>query len=167
MKKIRFFALALLLAGVLTGCLGNIAGYEGTVATQDERITLKEGGPHAGSWQDENLLVVYRYTLESNSFAIEGTVELTRRLTNTFTTVQNFAVRTNLLTAGGKITESLVIVSVGNSIIRKWGFSETADVAAEVSAVNFSYSGRASEPAGGLGGIKRDNGVSTRFWKKP
>jgi len=167
LKNIRIVAAALLLAGVLAGCLGKIAGYEGTMATQAERIALKKEGPHEGIWQDENLVVEYRYSLAADVFAIEGTVELTRRLTNTFTTVQNFAVRANLLTAEGKIAKSLVIVSVGNNVIRKWGFDETGHIAEEVTAMVFSYDGRASEPAGGLGGIKRSDGVSTTFWKRP
>ena len=167
MKNIRIVAAALLLAGFLAGCLGTIAGYEGTMATQKEQIALKKGGPHEGIWQDGNLVVEYRYSLAANAFAIEGTIELTRRLTSTFTTVQNFAVRANLLTAEGKIARSLVIVSVGNNVIRKWAFDETSNIAGKVTGMVFSYDGRASEPAGGLGGNTRDDGVSTTFWKKP
>lgn len=167
MKRSLFIAVTLLLAGVLAACLGKMAGHEGSIATQSTAIPIKEGGPHEGVWQDENLIVAYRYTLTSNVFTIQGSVELTGRLTRTFTTVQNFAVRTNLLSEERKIARSLVIVTVGNSIIRQWRFNRSAEIPPEVTAMNFSYSGRASEGAGGLGRVRTRNGVSTTFWKNP
>lgn len=167
MKRIRFAVVLLVLAAALTACQGKISGYEGTIATQEERIALKSGGPHEGRWQDDNLIVDYQYFRKPDTMTVEGTVRLTRRLTGTFRMVQNFSVRANLLTAEGKIVKSLVIVVVGNSVIRPWTFKRTTECPPEVTAMNFSYRGRASEGTRGMGGLRRSDGVSTSFWKNP
>jgi hypothetical protein len=166
-KRTLVIAAALLLAGLLLACTTQMTRHEGTQATQTERISLNPGGPHAGSWQDDNLLIDYQYTLEPDIFRIQGTVSLTRRLTGTFTTVQNFSVRANLLTDDGTIARSLAIVVVGNSVIRQWRFNENTGPPPAVTAMVFSYNGRAIEGGARLGGVRRDNGVSTSFWRRP
>jgi hypothetical protein len=166
-KRTLFIAAAWLLAGSLLACTTQINRHEGTQATQTERISLNPGGAHAGSWQDGNLVVDYQYTLEPDIFRIQGTVSLTRRLTGTFDTVQNFSVQANLLTEDGTIVRSLSIVVVGNSTIRQWRVNQTTGPPPAVTAMVFSYNGRATEGGARLGGVRGGNGVSTSFWRRP
>ena len=164
----RFYGLgALLVVAVIAGygCSSKVLSYEGRTATQKDNISLQEGGPHEGQWKSGDMTVSYSYSNRADSIQIEGTVELTRRLTNTFRMVANFSVRTNIMDENKIILASVPIVLAGNTPIQVWRFSEEFPAPQGARAMNFSYSGSASESGGGPFG-SRDQ-VTTSFWKVP
>jgi hypothetical protein len=164
----RLAGLAVLLVIALPlhfGCSSKNLKLEGQTATQQDNISLKEGGPHEGQWKSGDMVVNYTYSNQADSFNIEGTVALTRRLTNTFRMVSQFQVRVNLLDEEKIILSSVPVVIAGNSPIRTWTFTEEFPAPPGAGAMNFSYSGSASESGGGPFGA-RDQ-VTTTFWLNP
>ncbi len=170
MKPIAIRCIRLGMIGVLlavavgSGCQLKQLSYEGTIATQQDNIALKQGGPHEGRWEDSNIIVNHTYSNQAGAFEFSGDVELARRLTNTFRTVNNFAVRANFMDEEKNILKSIVIVHAANQPIRMWRFTQNFDKAPEVRSMNFSYSGRAME-GGTLG--RGGDGADTFFWRVP
>jgi hypothetical protein len=166
--QLRLIVLAVPLATVLaanSGCSSKNLSHVGQTATQQENISLKEGGPHEGRWTSGDVIVNYTYSNHADSFQIEGTVELTRRLTNTFRMVQNLSVHANLIGEERIILASAAIVMAGNSPIGTWTFAQEFSTPSKARAMNFSYSGSASE-GGGRPFRDRDQ-VTTTFWQRP
>ncbi len=55
---IRFGMIGVLLAAAVGfGCQAKQISYEGTTATQQDNVALKQGGPHEGRWEDSNIIV--------------------------------------------------------------------------------------------------------------
>jgi len=70
MKKKKIFSVALnygllFLSVVLIAC----ASTPRTVA-QEDRISLREGGPHTGTWDSRSVSVDYRYTMQSGAIQL-------------------------------------------------------------------------------------------------
>ncbi len=150
---------------IISSCHSMRISREGTVATQEENIVLLEGGPHEGTWQTPDLIVSYSYTSQPDSFRIKGEVNLGDRLKKSFTTVNHFSVRANLLSEEKRILKSFNIIIWGNQVIRTWGFDNSVPPPDGMKAMNFSYSGVAAEG----GGISKDGNdrISISFWKNP
>ncbi len=148
---------------VLFGCSSKNLNFEGRTASQQDNIMLKEGGPHEGQWKSGDMIISYTYSNQAGNIQIEGTIELTRRLTNTFQMVTNLSVRANLLDEERIILVSQPILFAGNTPMRNWRFTRELPAAPGAKAMNFSYSGSAAEN-GPFGG--RDQATAT-FWKEP
>jgi hypothetical protein len=164
-KRFRLaVAATVLISGYFIGCQSKLISYEGTVAKQEENIVLMESGPHEGIWQNSDLHIIYSYTRQADTLQIQGDVDLTYRLANTFRTVSHFSVRANFLDQDKNILKSIVIVASNHTPIRKWLFNNNFQPPAGITAMNFSYAGLAKE--GGTIGHGKD-GMSMYFWKVP
>jgi hypothetical protein len=148
-------------------CVGMLAcrqswfSYEGTVARQEGRVALAQGGPHEGTWQDQDLIVRYRYIRDPNRLQLEGILELGARLTKGFVEVKQFSVTAVFMDAENRILKTRVLVSVGSGMIRPWSFRTTVEIPSQVTAMNFSYRGVAFDSA------EEGGKVSSSFWKTP
>ena len=157
---------ALVMITVGLGCQSKLFSYEGKTANQKDNVSLREGGPHSGRWESGDVIVNYTYDNSANSFQIEGTVELTPRLTKSFRDVSNFSVRANLLGEDRIILKSVTIVIAGNQPITTWRFKEAFPAPTGASAMNFSYRGTAYESSGGAL-MRGGDRIDASFWKEP
>jgi len=157
-------AAMILTAIFLSACQSKLMSYEGTVARQEDNIVLMEDGPHEGVWQNSDLHIIYAYTRQADTLQIQGDVDLSNGLTKNFRSVSRLAVRANFLDQEKNILKSIVIVAASHTPIRKWRFSNNFQPPSGITAMNFSYSGLATE--GGTFGHGKD-GMSMYFWKVP
>ena len=164
-ERIRLGTLAAFLAmAVGSGCQAKQVSYEGTTATQEDNVTLRQGGPHEARWEDSSIIVNFTYDNPSDSFEFTGRVELAPRLEKTFRTVRRFSVHANFLDAEKTVVKSIPIVVAGRQPIRPWRFAASFDLPPKARALNFSYNGRAME--GGTMGPGGD-GTDMFFWRVP
>jgi len=164
-RRFRFAVSAtVLFSGFFMACQSKLMSYEGTVAKQEENIVLMENGPHEGIWQNSDLHIIYSYTKQADTLQIHGDVDLKYRLANTFRSVSRLSVRANFLDQDNNILKSILIVAASNTPIRKWRFNNDFQPPSGITALNFSYTGLATE--GGTIGHGKD-GMSMYFWKVP
>ena len=156
----------LVMIAAFFGCQSKLFSYEGKTATQQDNIALQQGGPHSGQWASGDVIVKYEYRNGADNFQIEGTVELTPRLTKSFRDVSNFSVRANFLDENRIILKSVTIVIAGNTPITTWRFKEAFSPPPQVRAMNFSYRGTAYE-AGGGSLLRGGDRIDASFWKEP
>ena len=71
----------ILIATAAAACQSQRMSHQGTIATQQENVVLKQGGPHSGQWQTLDVAVEFSYRREEASIQIEGTARLLPRLT--------------------------------------------------------------------------------------
>jgi hypothetical protein len=162
-EDIRWSMLLLIffVATTVTGCQSKLFSVEGTIATQQQNVALKSGGPNSGRWQSADVIVEYSYVNDANSFQIEGSAELAARLTKSFTMVKHFSLQANFLDEDKKILQSVVIVTVGPVPIEPWRFSQSTTLPNKVKAMNFSYTGSVREHGA------PDGGIDSSFWQVP
>jgi len=160
-RQMLRWILAISMCAGLLACRPGWFSYEGTEARPEGRIALESGGPHEGRWRDSDLIVRYTYVRESNRLRLEGQVGLGDRLTKSFGEVRNFSVQAALIDDGNRIAETIVLVSVGNSVIRPWSFNTAVEIGPQVAALNFFYRGTAFDSA------EESGKVSASFWKTP
>lgn len=157
-----------LVISVLAGCQHSGIKWEGSTAKQEDNIVLMTGGPHEFIWKTRNIEVNYAYTSEKGIFSIEGTVNVAGHIENGFRTLNNFSVFMNLLNDSKLILDSRLITVAGTGIpIRVFRFKNAFPLPTGATALNFSYSGTASEGGSVRAGSGDDGGASITFWQNP
>ena len=146
---------------LLAACSSSWFSYVGDKSRAEGRISLEQGGPHPGTWQDPDLIVRYTYTREPQRLNLEGQLELGARLTKSFSEVKDFSTLVAFTDDENRIRKTEVLVSVGNSTIRPWYFAISVPIAPQITAMNFSYRGTAFDSA------EEGGKVSSSFWKNP
>jgi hypothetical protein len=155
--------------GLVAACQGRFFSYRGAVVTQENRIELREGGPHGGSWKTGDLLVDYQYIGDQAELELSGTVELAKRLTKSFTTLEYLILQVHLLDSEGKVLGSEgIATSEYRHMVGKLSFKRSLELLPGTVAIAFSYTGRVRD-GGGTGRAFDDagNGDSMDFWIYP
>lgn len=143
------------------------ASWRGKTAKQNDNPELLSDGPHTINWKSRDLEVDYTYTSKEGNLEIEGTVNLASHLKNSFRSLVNFSVFLNVLDDNKRIMDSRVIAIAGAIPIRTIRFQDTFPLPPEATALNFSYSGVATEGGTVGSGGGDDGGGSTFFWQNP
>jgi hypothetical protein len=76
-----------------------------TVA-QDERISLRDGGPHSGTWESRSVAVDYRYSKQSGAIQLRVSPRAKRQFSE-------FTVWVLFVDAKGNVLENQEVYSIG------------------------------------------------------
>jgi hypothetical protein len=167
--SLSMVGLLTLFLGLVVACQGRFFNYRGAVVRQENRIELREGGPHKGSWKTGDLSVHYQYLKDQGKVELFGTVELAKRLSKSFTTLEYLILRVHLLDSEGKVLVSKgIAASEYRHMVRKLSFNRSLELPPGTAAIAFSYTGRVRD-GGGTGRALEDagNGDSMDFWIYP
>ncbi len=154
-------AMILIATAAAAGCQSQRMSSQGAVATQQENVVLKPGGPHSDQWQTLDVAVDFSYRREDASIQIEGTVRLLPRLTKSFRDVNALTIQVNLLDENNVVVKSESVLYVGRVPIESWRFNRSIAAPDNVVALNYSYSGSVRDQATETGGIE------SSFWQVP
>jgi len=105
-KTVRVFLLFLLVLSIV--CQGKIISAE--TVPPEKRITVKEGGPHSGTWDSVDVKLSYQYAVESG----EGSSAVKFRISGTASAKMRFKiwkVWVQCLDADGKVLEQKLLAS--------------------------------------------------------
>ena len=153
--------IALLVASLLLACNNKFLSYRGRWVGEADRIALKEGGPHRGSWQTRDVIITYEYTKDARSLQISGVVELSGHLKTGFPILEYMYVNVISL-ENGFVLDSKDIKTFGYrrhlDYMGKMAFKTRLELSEGAVAVAFSYSGTVKEGS--------DSG-DWHFWKVP
>ncbi|MEW6670660.1 MAG: hypothetical protein AB1427_03105 [Thermodesulfobacteriota bacterium] len=156
-----------LLFATLAACSAGFFTYNGLVVNEDKLILLDSGGPHDGSWQTDDLAVMYRYTRSGDKMTFSGDIRFADRLKYNYRTLSNFDLWVHLINSENKIAGDRNLSPYRYyTEIDKIPFNQTIDLPPGIKAISFSYSGRASEGGNNMDD-QANGGIHLDFWKVP
>ena len=169
-NRLTYFAAAvvvMLSLGWLTACVHVGMTWKGVTAKQEDNVALMTAGPHEGIWRTHDLVINYSYSEDNGVLDIEGMIDVAYHIEVGFMTLNNFSVYMNLLDESNLVVDSRLIALTGRGIpIRTFQFKQQVDVPGAATAINFSYTGIATE-GGTVLTAGSDGGSSYSFWKNP
>ena len=160
-----------LLIVLLLACAGRVFTYKGSWIAEDDRISLRDGGPHKGNWQTRDLAIEYAYQQEAQKLQISGVVKLGGYLTTGFSTLVHLTVDIYMLDANGVVLNSELIQNLGYrrylADLGKMTFTSQLELPADTAAIAFGYRGRVTEGGGGFQRNQIGDQIDWDFWKLP
>ena len=123
------------LFGIIT-LMGCVSGYVGETVPLENRIVLKDDGPHQGTWTRTHATFEYVYTRTSGQLELSGNIYITdlRSRLNVFSFWLYF------LDADGKITEDQGLFA--SSQMTSGVIKRNLNLPTGTSAISFSYTGQ-------------------------
>ena len=152
------YLLSVLLVIAAAGC-ATTASPVGSTSKQTDQIALKEGGPHSKKWESKDVVLTFTYTWKSDSIQLEGTADLTPRLTKAFIEVRKLAILANLMDQDKVILASESIVLSGRRPIDTFRFNRSMDLPPGTVGLNFSYAGTVIDAG--------TDWIDMNFWRVP
>lgn len=150
-----------------TSCKTLQTDYRGTSVHPENRIDLRGGGPHNGTWNTGDLSVDYTYSHNQSHLVFQGIVDLAESLKTGFRTVDYLYLSLHFLDDENKAIEiKPIFVSGNHRMIKKWKIRRTFELPFATTAIAFGYKGRVSED--GYRPTFRDkDAVYWNFWYHP
>lgn len=118
---------------ILMGCVSNSVGK--TVPLEN-RIVLKDDGPHQGIWTKTHATFEYVYTLTSGQLELSGNIHITELRYR----LNVFSFWLHILDADGKIIEEQGLFV--SSQMKSGAINRNLNLSTGASAISFSYSGQ-------------------------
>jgi len=163
------------LINLCIACAGSNPLSPGAWVAEEDRIPLKDGGPHKGTWKTRDLSVHYEYQEAAPGFQVKGVVELANYIPMGYDSLEYFHLYIHFLEDNGTVLATQRIKSSGYYHSFRLGGEEVTfngrfDLTQDTVALAFSYSGRAV--SGGGPGHSNSNSSSEgrtdwEFWKVP
>ena len=154
-RRIRIAGVIIVLSLLLPGCPGGLLQYSGWTASEERRISLREGGERAGRLRTGDVAVDYRYRVEDGMMEISGSVDLPRSVK-----VWRFTLMLHFADSEGVVLRGHYLVSAGyKTMWERKDFRKRLAVPPRAAFISFSYSGTTS----GTG----ESGSPTDFWLTP
>lgn len=151
----------------LTACSGNPFTYEGHVVAEEDRIEIKEGGPHNGFWKTYDINVDYTYEKKTNALFFTGEISFNKHLMYNFRTLEHFYFRIYFVDEEGKILDGKGLVYSGYRVpLGPLSFQKELPLPDDSVAMVFSYTGSADEQGGGIDS-EIDGRTDWDFWRSP
>ncbi|MFC1859113.1 hypothetical protein ACFL9U_13980 [Thermodesulfobacteriota bacterium] len=170
-RRSLFTALSFLLMLALVACSGRLFTYQGVTAKPENRIALRENGPHEGVWKTRDLSISYEHSMVGSELEIAGVVEFAQYLRTGYNTLRKFSLAVNYLDPDGIVLDTRPILTQAQRpwiLLKAVSFKTRFDLPAETAAIAFSYRGQAGDEGGGGGPMDRHGeGVSWDFWQGP
>jgi hypothetical protein len=119
--------------------MGCVSGWVGKTVPLQNRIAIKDEGPHQGSWTRPHATFDYMYTRTSGQLGLIGDISidgLRGRLIS-------FHFWLHFIDENGTITESLIIFS--SNANRKGAIKKDLNLPIDTSALAFSYTGNSED----------------------
>ena len=135
-------------AGFLIGCQASLFTYRGKTAEKEIRIPVLKGGPHTGTFESDDLVVKYQYTVTPDTLAISGDVDLLLGSFKPFL----LKLKLHFLDADNKILDTTRVVNGAHRIpARTYDFDKRLHAPSGTTAIAFSYKGSVYEYGGDNG----------------
>ena len=144
--------LLLALVPLLMACQSSFMSYTGATVKEGISVPLKQGGPHTGTWQYEDVTIQFTYTRGPKTLNISGEIHL-----NFQALTDRFFVRLHFIDDDNKIIGTEMIANAGfRQRVEVYRFEGTFDVPS--GTIAFSYDGE-------IRGVSDDGAWS--FWMDP
>jgi hypothetical protein len=155
----------LILIGVfLLGCQGAAFQPIGRTVPESKWIVLSQSGDQSGTWQNEDLLLDYKYDRYQSQMSISGVIRFAGRIINNYTVIQYFHLDAIAVDAQGRVLEMIGLTTAGdvNSLYDgPVDFYKILTLPPNTAAIAFSYQGRAQGSGSYFDGGYMD------FWEYP
>jgi hypothetical protein len=151
----------ILVAGLISGCAGTITGSKQQQLNPKNLTQLEKGRETTDFWRGKDLTLSYKYHLTGPTLKINGTIALSKHLTN-YTVMDHLRLNLYFVDAGGNIVSRTLIYAAPH---RRWipmlnlNFNRLITVPPGVEALAFTYDGKVSDGMNSDGG-----GISWDFW---
>ena len=119
--------------------MGCMSGYVGKMVPLQNRIAIKDEGPHRGSWTRPYVTFDYMYTRTSGQLGLTGDLSID----GLHGPLISFHFWLHFINENGSITESQIIFSSGAN--RKGVIKKDLNLATDTSAMTFSYIGESED----------------------
>ncbi len=160
-----------LLIILLVACAGRLTTYKGLWVTEDNRISLQDGGPHQGNWQTRDVAIEYTYQQETQNLQLSGVVKLGGYLITGFNTLEYLILDIYTLDADGIVLNSELILNYvyrrDLDLLGEMTFDNQLALPADTAAIAFGYRGRVTEGGGGFNKNIIGDRIDWDFWKLP
>ena len=136
-----FMAVTLLIA--ISGCVSSPTAKSRTVPMKN-RVALKEGGPHPGNLQENQLTFQYNYTLTDDRLQLSGTISA--RTSRRFVDTETLSITVFFIDDQGTSIKTTTIATPrtrARSITRS--INRTMDVPPNATAIAFGVNARFRE----------------------
>jgi len=156
-------------------CAGVNPLSPGAWVAEEDRISLKDGGPHKGTWKTRDLSVHYEYQEAAPGLQVKGVIELANYIPMGYDSLEYFHLYIHFLEDNGTVLATQRIKSSGyyhsfRLSGEKITFNGRFDLTQDTVALAFSYTGKAVS-AGGPGSTNANSSSEGRtdweFWKIP
>ena len=154
----------ILITVILSGCQGVAFGPIGRTVPENKWIFLSQSGDQSGRWQNEDLILDYKYDRYQSQVSISGIIRFAGRIMNNYSVVQYFHLDAIAVDAQGKVLDMISLTTAGdlNSLYDgPVDFNKILTLPPNTAAIAFSYQGRAQGNGSGFGGGYMD------FWEYP
>ena len=149
------YLIVCMLIFALIGC-GGKSSHIGKSVTQENRITIIDGGPHEGLWETNIVKVNYQYNRQPDMLEISGKALLKRGRV-----VEYFSLSVYLVDGQGKINQLYSLVMAGGrNQINEFSFQKSLKLEPDTQSMVFGYRGATR-------GIGEGSGSTNDFWKAP
>ena len=168
--RLKVSTAGILITGLFFGmaaCQHRTFSYNGKMVKPENRIPLKEGGPHKSEWKTENLLLNYEYKRQGQSFEIYGVVSFLGHIAYNYRDFSNFFLTVYFTDAGGMINgeHTLASASIGQPI-EKLEINSRITLPTETDNMVFGYRGHVFDRSSG-NNFGVDGGIDWEFWTTP
>ncbi len=170
MKKsediLKYFGMVFLCLTLFSGCMLNISGK---LMAENKKLPLKDGGPHIGVFDTNDIVFEYNYTKKGNLMEISGNVEFVGAAAND-SYLNYFSLSIYFADKEGKIINRRSFYNVGRGReIGVWKVRRKIEIPPEAEYFAFGYSGQTMEIGGGGGSFIMHGGGSNGwdFWQVP
>jgi hypothetical protein len=148
----------------IAGCQSLSFDPRGHTVPAAKLIILPQSGDYAGTYNNEDLNMAYKFVRNQGQLGISGTVRFADRITMGFIRVQTFHLDAILVDAQGKVLDMTGLTSaadVNMTFESSIDFSKMVTLPPNTAALAFSYRGVALSSGSG------DDGGSMDFWDYP
>ena len=129
----------ILIIFTILSLMGCMSGYAGKTVPLQNRIVIKDDGPHRGSWTRRHATFNYMYTLTSRRLELTGDLSIGRLRGR----LVSFHLWLYLIDENGIITEHLIIFSSNSN--RQGVIKKDLILPAQISAIAFGYTGESKD----------------------
>ncbi len=170
-KYLKSSITGIVILGVLLGviaCRHSVFNYTGKVVKPENRILLKQGGPHKSVWNTEDLTLSYEYQKQGGTLEISGKIAFANHLVYNFRDFSNFILTVYFADANGRINgeQALASASVGKAI-RTMSFDRRMTLPPGAENMVFGYRGRAVDRSSSDGSFGLNGSIDWEFWTTP
>lgn len=152
----------------ITACQHSIFTYNGKIVKPENRIPLKEGGPHKSEWKTEDLTLNYQYQRQGETLEIYGTVTFANHLVYNFRDFSDFFLIVYFTDMAGGINGEQSLTSAGmGQPIEKMTFNKRIPLPPGAESMVFGYRGKAVDQSSSDGSFGLGGSADWEFWTTP
>ncbi|MGB3209682.1 MAG: hypothetical protein WBB19_03160 [Desulforhopalus sp.] len=139
----------------LSGCANFLQPEPGTIAQEEARFELTEGGLQGAVLDTNELRLVYSVSESGDMFNLDGTLTFDRSLTDSFGVINRFFFKMSFLDGDGRVIQTVDITPLFRSFSYVWDQLQVKESLVKPEGavfIAFNYFGEFSGSADEMGG---------------